>query len=156
MQMFKSGASNTSSPKACSTTSANSGSDNRSVAQSPRKMVKTRSPRRTEIPGPPSLHPIISTNTTATTTSSTPASTVNKSVDASSKRFSLPSSINVGKVVPQQTVVVNSNVNINGGVARPATTIIQRSNATPSNKSSDLIDLTDEEEKTKGEYIKPT
>lgn len=149
MQMLKSGGSNASSHKPSSTVSTNSGTDNRSVTQSPKKTLKTRSPRRPEMPTPPTLHPIFSSNPTSTTNSNSHSTAGNKSVETSSKRYSLPPSTNIVHLVPQQNVVINSNVNVSGGITRPSSTTVQRSNGVSSNKSNDLIDLTDEEEKTK-------
>lgn len=129
--------------------------DNRLQNQSPRKMLKTRSPRRPEVGTVIQTSPVVSTATPT-------ALVMGKPVNAEPKRtITLQNAANIVQLMPpgqQQTVVVNSTVGgpSTGGTNNRQTTLtIQRTNAvTPTvTKASDLIDLTDEEDKTKSEFF---
>ncbi|OXU18549.1 hypothetical protein TSAR_009650 [Trichomalopsis sarcophagae] len=131
--------------------------DNRLQNQSPRKMLKTRSPRRPEVGTIVHTGPVVSTATPT-------ALVMGKPVNAEPKRtITLQNGANIVQLMPpgqQQTVVVNSTVGgpSNGGSNNRQTnlTIQRTTSATPTvTKASDLIDLTDEEDKTKTSVVTP-
>ncbi|XP_011504546.1 PREDICTED: MATH and LRR domain-containing protein PFE0570w [Ceratosolen solmsi marchali] len=146
-----------------STATMTTAQDNRSLTQSPRKMLKVRSPRRPETSSPAVApgSPGSATNSTANSNNTTSTTLVmSKPMDQSPKRtITLQNSNNnIVQLMPagqqQQAVVVNSN--IAGSTTRATTSLsVQKPNNTVANKASDLIDLTDEEDKSKTSVISP-
>jgi hypothetical protein len=141
-----------------STATVTTAQDNRSLTQSPRKMLKVRSPRRPETSSPAVTpgSPASTTNSTANSNGTAATTLVmSKSIEQNPKRtMALQNSNNIVQLMPgaqqQQAVVVNSN--IAGSTNRQTTLTVQRPNNAVANKASDLIDLTDEEDKSKSNY----
>ncbi|XP_014467488.1 PREDICTED: activating transcription factor 7-interacting protein 1 isoform X3 [Dinoponera quadriceps] len=138
--------------------------NNTNVNTSPRRGIKIRSPRRSEtstvVPSAPTVSQC-SMQTTPLVSTVTPAAlVVAKPVDTQ-QTITLPNQSNIqllsGNMSQQQqiqpqTYVVNGKIQ-NQSVNRPNTTLVT---ATTKSRSSDLIDLTDEEEKNKSAKVTAT